>query len=823
METLMRDLRLGLRNLARRPGFSSAAILTLALGIGATSAMFSVVDALLLNELPYSDPDRLVVLTGTFEEKGEVKDWSVSQMDFDDWSRQSQVFEGLSVYTPADLPFNLEGDGGQEPERVSGELVSAGYFPLLGVKPAVGRFFTADEDREPMEDYVTVLSHDLWQRSFGGDPSIVGKQIQMNGRAWLVVGVGPAGFRGLTDKAALWVPSKVPPRPFYLTNRRLRWVNAVARLKPGATVEQAQQDMTRVAATLANDYPEMNQGIGVRVFTLRDHWFGKLRYGLLALTLGACIILIIACVNVANLLLTRAIAEQRTHAIRMALGADRRRLVRQLLTESLLLSLIGAGIGLVLAQWATPALLAASGAQFQSFVQVGAGPKVIAAAVGLALLCGAVFGLVPVWVTFQADLAHNLTRQGNQPMKGLGRQRFQNAVVVVQVALAMLLSVGAGLMAKSFDRLVNQDLGFRSQGLLTWRVDVRGPKYADDAPVVRLVQSYLDRLSAVPGVAQVSLADPTMPTDDWVGGYVTFEDHASDAPDGTYPIMIHSVTPAYFDMLGMPVVQGRAFTPQDTQSFGVIVSQTLAQQHWPGQNPLGKRLKTGPRDNETLPWLSIVGVVPEVQFQGLQGQERPAPDIYLPLLQFPWRPLNMSFLVRPRDGVSPESLTAALRREMKAVSPDLPIYDVATMESRLEKQTARARFQILLVSLFTALALVLAAVGIYGVVAYGTAQRTREIAIRMSLGADRGSVLRMVIGRGALLAGVGLAIGLAATLLLSSRMSGLLDGAGSGGTAIDPTILGGTALVLFLVTLAANYIPARRAAKLEPLLGLRTE
>ncbi|HWM92241.1 MAG TPA: ABC transporter permease [Thermoanaerobaculia bacterium] len=819
MENLWRDLRLGLRQLARRPGFAAAAILTLALGIGATAAMFTVVDAVLLNELPYRDASRLVVLTGTFEEKGEIKDWPVSQMDFEDWRQQNSVFEEMSVYSPGDFAINLElGSGGaQDAERLNGELVSQSYFPLLGVRPAAGRFFTPQEDSRPMEDYVTVLGYDLWQRSFGGDPSIVGRQVQVNGRPYLVVGVAPKGFRGLTDTADLWVPSQVPPKPFYLTSRRLRWLEVVARLQPGATVEQAQAEMTRIAEILEREYPDMNAGVGVKVTGLRDHWFGPLRIGLLVLTAGACVLLVIACINVANLLLTRAMAEQRAYAIRMSLGANRGRLLRQLLTQSILLSVIGAALGLLLAQWATPALLALSGARFQSFVDVSPGPEVIAAIVGVALLCGALFGLVPVWITFQADLAHSLTRQGQQPMKGFGRQRFQNAVVVAQVALALFLSVCAGLMARGFQKAIDQDLGFNPENVLTWRIDMRGDRYAEDEPVVRLVREYLDRLAAVPGVEQVEMSNPTIPTDEWTGAYILYEDHRSDAPDGTYPQVMHSVSPGYFDLLDIPVVQGRVFTRQDDQSFGVVVSKALADEHWPGQNPLGKRLKNGARPDS--PWLSVIGVVAEVRHQGLLADEQPAADIYLPILQLPWRPLTMSFLVRPRADSAPHSLMPALRREMRAVSPDLPVYDVATLEERLSGQTARARFQIILVSLFTLMALVLASVGIYGVVAYSTAQRTREIAIRMSLGADRGSVLRMVVGRGAALAALGLLLGLVAVTLVSRRLVSLLHGV----SATDPLILGGAALVLFLVTLAANYFPARRAAKLEPVTGLRAD
>ncbi|SRR6266545_1659452 len=816
METLFRDLRLGLRQLARHPSFSVAALLALTLGIGATSAMFCVVDAVLLRDLPYRDPDRILVLSGSFEEKpGKVVEWPISQLDFDDVRRQSRSFEDLSLF--GNMAFNLE--NGADSERLEGELVNAGYFGLLGLKPAAGRFFTPDEDRAPYQDYVAVLGHHLWKRRFGGDPTVVGRKVQLNGETFQIIGVAPAGFRGLTDKTDLWVPSKLPPKPFYLTSRKVRWMNAVGRLHPGVTPRKAGEELARITSVLARDYPDTNQGIGIKATELRDFWFGDLRRGLLILTAGACILLLIACINVANLLLTRAIAEQRAHAIRMALGADRRRLLRQLVTQSLLLSFLGAALGLLLAQWGTPVLMAASGIELQSFVHVTAGPGVIAAIVGAALFCGVVFGLVPVWITFQANLSDSLTRPGYRPRRGLGRQAFQNGVVVAQVALALILAAGAALMARDFQKTLDQDLGFRSAGVLTFRINLRGPAYAEDPPVIRLVREDLRRLAGVPGVAEVEMANPTIPGDPWTGAYFSFEDHASDAPDGTYPAIPHAVSPGYFSLLKIPLLQGKPFDDHDSGTYGAIVSKSLAAEHWPGQNPLGKRLKIGVRDNPKQSWLPVQGVVADVESEGYRREENPAPDLYLPIRQHPWRPLDVSFLVRARPGVAPESLLPALSREMRAIAPDLPVYDAAALDVRLAHQTDKARFQILLISLFTVLALVMAAVGIYGVVAYNVAQRTREIAIRMSLGADRRSILRLVVGRGALLAGLGLLLGLTAVLGLSRQLAGLLAAT----SATDPWILGGTTLLLFVVTLAANYFPARRAAKLEPVTGLRID
>jgi predicted permease len=817
MDNLWRDLRQGLRQLVKTPGFTAAAILTLTLGIGATSAMFTVVNAVLLDELPYEDPDRLVVLNGTFEENGEVNEWPVSLVDFWDWRQMNGVFEEMSVF--GNFAFNRE--GAQESERIEGEMVSAEYFEMLGVEPALGRFFTAEEDATLYEHFVTVLGYDLWKRSFGGDSGVLGTDLNLNGKLYRIVGVAPQAFQGLTDKAELWVPSTLPPIPGYHQVRRLRGLGAAARLKPGVTVEQAQQDLDRITAALAEEYPTENRGIGVEIQRLQDFWFGKLRLGLAILTVGSGIILLIACINVANLLLTRSVTEQRAYAIRMALGANRWRLIRQLLTEGVLLSLLGAALGLILATWATRALVSVSGVEFQSFIRITPAPEVIAAILGVAVLCGAAFGLAPMWITFRADLTDCLSRESKQAPRGKGWRWVQNGVVVAQVALVLVLSVSAGLMARGFQKLIGDDLGFRPENVLTFRLDPRGPKYVNDREVARMIQEYERRLKEVPGVAQLAMENPRIPTDGWAIAYLTIQEHDNpDSADGSYVATMHSVTPDYFRLLGIPIVQGRAFDHHDTETDVVIVSQRLAETHWPGEDPVGKILKQGSRTNTEKPWLTVVGVAADVQHEGLLAEERPAPDMYLSLLHFPLRlPLTLNFLVRPEPGVSAESLMATLEKVAREVNPDLAVYDVMMLQERLARQTDKARFQIVLITLFTVLALVLAAVGIYGVVAYNVSQRTREIAIRMFLGADRGRILAMVVGRGALLAGAGLLLGLAAVL----RVGRLLEQVLYETSPTDPAILGGTALLLFAVALAANYFPARRAAKLEPVVGLRTE
>ncbi len=815
MASIWRDVRYGLRQLLEDRVFSVAAILTLALGIGATITIFTVVDAVLLERVPYRSPARLVVIEGTLTDQGVTQQVSISQTDVADWRTQARAFAGISVW--GNLAFNLE--QGERSQRLSAELVNQGYLSLLGLRPALGRFFTAEEDAKPLERYVVVLGYDLWRHGFGGDPAVIGRQLQFNGKPYQVVGVGPRGFRGLSDQADLWVPSMLPPIPEFVTERGLRWAHGVALLAPGVSLRQAQQQMNGLTAALARQMPDSNRGFAATLTPVKDFLLGDLRSGLLILTVGACLLLVIACINVANLLLTRSAARQRAWGIRVALGASRRRLVRQLLTESILLSLLGAAAGFFLAQWATGTLIAISGIHFPSFVHVGLAPRVILASAGLAVLCGAAFGLAPIWASYRANLTASLGRSEKLP-RGRGWHRFQSVLVIVQVALALALSIDSVLMAKSFSRKIGENLGFRPQNVLTYRMDVRGSKYDDEKFVTRLLgQEYLRRTAAVPGVSQLAMADPTVPTDELVERLVTLEDHDCDGPMGGCAVMAHAVSPRYFEVLGIPIVTGRDFNEHDTDSLAVIVSKSLADRQWPGKDPIGKRLKVGTRSGQPpRPWLTVVGVAGDVRYQGFGDTGPPVPDVYVSILQFIFRPpLTVNFLVRPQPGVSTAQLRPALHRQMAAIDPELPDYDAATMEERLAHQTDRERFQLILINVFAVLALVLAAIGIYGVISYGVAQRRAEIAVRMSLGADRAAIFRMVVGRGALLAAAGLALGLVAVFSLSPLLVTLLYKT----SIADPLILAGTSLGLFAITLMANYLPARRAANLDPMTGLR--
>jgi predicted permease len=819
METLWKDLHFAWMTLRRSPSFTFVAVFVLVLGIAATTAVTSVVSAVLLHDLPYPDPGRLVLLEGFKDEKGSLETFPSSYLDYKDWKTRSRSFADMGVHSPAQA-FNLLTEG--EPERVDGEVVDSSYFQLLRVRPILGRTFTAQDDGRPGEPRIVVLSHRLWQRRFGSDRGAIGRSLIVDGESYQIAGVMPAGFQGLTDEADLWLPltmsNEIMGNSRFLNRRGVRWLVAVARLLPGVTVAQAQREMDVVNAALGREFADTNEQMVVRVKTLSDSLFGDLRFPLLTLLGAALFVLMIAWTTVANLLLARATARQREMAIRSALGATRWRQIRQLLTESLLLAAISGALGLLLAYWTTGLLVAASAIRFQSFVGLGLDPLVVAAVLALSLACGVTFGLAPAWFGLRAGTG--ALREGSSST-GVARLRFQSSLVVAEIALALFLLIGAGLMIKGFRRFRQTDLGFEPRNLLTVRVDLKGKQFADLKTMAQLARLYRQRLRTLPGIRSAAVEGPTMPTDGWFGSSFIVEDLLAKTKDGVAYMVFHNVSPGFFRDLGIPIIQGREFTEADNETSlpAIVISQAMVRKYWPGENPLGKRMRFGKRD-PNAPWLTVVGVVGDLNQHAMQEVEWPGPDVYFAIQQFP--PLlvpRFTFLIRAAAGVAPSSLASRVESELRAVAPTLPPYDVDSMEHRLDEFAAKGHFLVLLMGLFAGLALVLAAAGLYGVLFYSVTQRTREMGIRVALGASSADLVSLVFGRAAALSAAGLGIGLCAAVALNRLFESLLYGV----SPTDRLTLLSTSTLLFLVAMAASYFPARRALRVPPTIALRME
>jgi len=811
MQTLWQDLRYGARMLVKKPGFTLVAILTLALGVGASAAIFTVINAALLRPLPYEDAERLVVVATTMRrETVEVR--SSSYPDFVDWRDQNTVFERIAAR--AEASFTLTGGAG--PERVDGELVSADYFPLLRARAAFGRTFLPEEDSAPDMRRVALVGHSLWQRRFGGSPALVGQTIQLNDGNYTVVGIMPEGFRGVSDEAEIWLPmmmvSSVTPAGV-LQARNQRWQSTVARLKPGTTLAQAQTEMDVIMRRSEQAYLDSNRNRGARVTPLQEQFFGDLQPTLWILLGAVGCVLLVACANVANLQLQRAAGRASEMAVRLAVGATPRRLIRQLLTESLLLALIGGALGVLLALWSVDFLIKLIPMTFPSFVKLTVDGRVLGFSLLISVLTGAMSGLAPALQAARSALNEALKAGGRTASGGLGRNRLLGSLVVSEIALALTLLIGAGLMIRSLQRLQVVDPGFNAERLLTMRVSLPLQRYPRDQ-IVAFSQQLCERLQSLPGAQSVALASDLPLSGSTSAGPIELEGRHEEPAGGVIRMYRHRVTPGFFSTLGIPLIKGRDFTADDhAQAPGVvIISEAMARRYWPNEDPIGKRLRgTG----QGSPWLSIVGVAGEVKYRGLPQNPNADPDVYFPLLQGP----SGSLFLAVRSGVDPDSMVATVRGVLRNLDPDLPAYDIATMAEHVANQTTQSRFSAWLLSLFGALALALAAVGIYSVMAYAVEQRSREIGVRVALGARAGDVLKMVIGQGMRLALAGVALGLGAALALTQLMKRLLFGVG----AADPLTYGALALLLTLVALMACYVPARRATKVDPMVALRTE
>ena len=818
---LWQDTRYGARMLRKSPGLTSVAVLSLALGIGAISTIFSFVNGVMLRPLPFHEPERLVLLDETALKRG-VTSMSVSYPNFLDWREQNQSFEDIACFDTGG--FNIgAGTLGAEPEQLKGAFVTHGLFEILGVAPILGRTFTADED-QPDHDLVVILSYALWQRRFGGDPNILGQTVSLNNRPRVAIGVMPKGFQ-FPEVAEAWGPLALTTKIYTRTDHGL---SAIARLKPGVTLDQAQAEMTNIAAGIEQQNPVTNEGLSVNVIGLRASLVGDYKAALLILLGVVGFVLLIACVNVANLLLARATARQKEIAIRAALGANRKRIFRQLLTESLLLGLISGALGLMLAMWGMDLLLAAIPIDIPFWMKFDLDARVLGFTAACSLLTGFVFGTAPALEASNPDLNETL-KEGGRSGTGSGRHRLRSLLVVAEIALSLVLLVGAGLMMRSFISLQSVNAGINPEGVLTTYIALPGAKYREPEKRIAFFSQLLDRVRTIPGV-QSAGTNSGLPLsgNNW-GRSLTVEGFPVLSV-GEAPMINHCViSPGYFSAMGISILKGRDFDERDitapkpqiavrgevqpASSTGVtIIDERLAREYWPDADPIGKRIRFGPpEDNE--PWHTIVGVVREVKHDRLDASTRMS--VYLPFAQVPIGGSSLAI----RTSGRPESLIGAVRNQVKELDPDLPLIRTMPMTEVVARSVWQPRLYTALFGVFAVVALILATVGIYGVMSYTVTQRTREIGLRMALGAQRQDVLKLVVGHGVIITAVGVGAGLAAAIALTRLMSSLLFNV----TATDPITFAAVSVVLAGVALGACFVPALRAAKVDPMVALRYE
>jgi len=811
MTTLLSDIRFGLRVLVKNPTVTLIALVALTLGIGANTAIFSVVNAVLLRSMPYADADRLVIV---WEKKqGATTDQNVINLgNFFDWKEQNHVFTDMAAFF--DTTANLTGDA--EPEEIPLQAATPNLFSVLGTNPFLGRTFT-DEDAKDGQPRVAVISYGLWQRRFGGNNQIIGKKMILNNQENTIIGVLPPEFGWHVQKGSLSSKSAEIWRPWQVSSelraRVGRFATSVARLKSGVTPKQAQADMDMVGARLAHDYPNFNTTWGVNVVPLRTQFTGNIRRPLLILLGAVGFVLLIACANVANLLLARASARRKEIAVRSGLGASRLRIARQLLTESLLLSLGGGLLGIALAWWGTKALIALSPPSLIGLGGVKVNLPVLGFTLGLSLATGIVFGLVPTIEASRVDLLGSLKEGGKNIGGSTGSHRFRNVFVVIQVALALVLLVGAGLLAKSFRRLQSVDPGFNPNNLLTMRINLPERRYDSDAKQLNFFKQAAEQIRALPGVQSVGSIN-TLPFTGLHSGTSVFVEGKPTPPPGQELSTGICVTDLnYFEAMQIPLKRGRLFTPQEASEMHhvVVVNESFVRENLQGEEPIGKRVTIEMKD-ENVP-TEIIGVVGDNKHKGLDIDPGPMAFWPQPELVYPW----MTFAIRTTG--DPSSIAPAARAVIHGIDPLQPIGEVSTMENLLSTSVARSRFSATLLGVFSIVALFMAAVGIYGVMSYTVLQRTHEIGVRIALGAQRADVMRLVLMKGFVLAVIGVGLGLAASFALTRLISSLLFDV----TATDKTTYAVVGAGLFAITLVACFIPARRATKVDPLKALRYE
>ncbi|MGI8732784.1 MAG: ABC transporter permease [Pyrinomonadaceae bacterium] len=802
METLLKDIRFGIRNLFKHPTFAVTALLTLAIGIGANTTIFSFVNGILLRPLPYPESERLVVINETAVKRG-IPAMSISFPNFLDWRAQNHVFEDISSFDSE--RFSITGAG--EPARLRGASVSQGTFELLRVAPVLGRTFTAEEDR-PKDDGVVILGHDLWQSRFAGNAQVVGQQVVLNNRPRTVIGVMPPGFK-FPENAELWVPLGLDTTMFTRTSHGLE---CIARLKDGVSMVQAQAEMDVIARRIEEQNPVTNEGLGVLVTSLHEVLTGDYRKALLILLGVVSFVLLVASANVANLMLARTSARQKEFAVRSALGASRWRIIRQTLTESLLISLLGAGLGLLLAIWGIKLVLALIPIKLPFWMNFNLDLRVLAFTTAVSLLTALIFGTMPAILGTRVDLNQTL-KEGGRSGIASARHRTRGLLVITEVALALMVLVGAGLMIQSFLRLRHVGAGFSEKDVLTFAVILPQAKYKEPPQRSAFFRQLLERVSALPGV-EAAAATSTVPLSGGGWGRSLTVEGFPVLSVGQAPMIQHTVTtPGYFRTLEIPMIRGRDFNEWDAPDGEkvTIIDERLAREYWPHENPVGKRIRFGPpEDNE--PWHTVVGVVGAVRHQRLDAETRKS--VYLSHLQVPVN--GLSLVVRAKNS---SSLVGALRGQIREMDPDLPVNDLMLMEEVVSESIWQNRLYAILFSVFAGVAVLLAAIGIYGVMSYSVMQRTQEIGIRMALGAQVKDVLQLVVRGGLALSLIGVTIGIAGAFALTRLLRTLLFGV----TPTDAATFVAVSMLLLFVALVACYIPARRATKVDPLEALRYE
>lgn len=809
METLLNDIRYGMRGLLNRPGFTAIALLTLALGIGANTAIFSVVNAVLLRPLQFKDPEQLVIVWEDASYAGFPLN-TPAPANYIDWKNQNQSFADMAAC--AEVSFNLTGDG--EPERVAAYTVTANFFPLFGVQPLLGRGFLPEEDR-PGANRVVVLSHSLWQSRYGGDRQILNREIQLNGEKHSVVGVMPASFQFLERDVRLWVPIAFTPDD--ISNRGGHYLKVIARLKPEVAVSQAQADMNALMSRIAKDHPgeTMDGKLGAVVMPLREQLVGETRGSLIVLLVAVAFVLLIACANVAGLLLARAVSRRREFALRVALGASRPRVVRQLLTESLLLATVAGVLGSLLAYWSFTFLQGLVPAEMASLTSLELDTRILAFTLLISIVTGIIFGLVPALQSANIDL-NDALKQSSTRATSTGRLR--STMIVVEVALSLVLLVGAGLLIQTLFQLFRQYAVLEPEKVLTLRTVLPREKYREPQQRNNFYQQVLDRVENLPGV--VSAGYSTSVPLSWKGGASGFYPEGIRELQGVaYDANHRQVSAGYLKAMNIPLRQGRYFEKSDDENSlpVAIINETMARQYWPGENALGRRFKIGASDSPERPWTTIVGIVADVRQMGIDAPVKA--EMYLPYRQITHNPWFIPRDLAIRTTGDTTNLVSSVRQAIREVDPDQPVSNVATMAELLGEQAAQRRMGMIMLVAFAALALLLASLGIYGVLAYFVTLHTNEIGIRLALGATPRNILFLVLKKGMGLTLIGMVIGVAASFALTRMMSSLLFGV----KAADPLTFVAAPLLLAAVALLACAIPARRATKVDPMIALRYE